>query len=92
MAISNRVRRIYYYKRYYLDFFDNLSPEVKTKFNWTLQLIASIERVPAKFLAHMEGSDGIYEIRVKVRRNNYRVFCFFDGADLIIINGFLWKI
>lgn len=43
------VREVFYYKNYYLDFFESLNPEVKKQFNWTIQLISSIERVPKKF-------------------------------------------
>jgi len=46
------VRDIFYYENHYLDFFDKLRPEVKKKFNWTLQLIATIDKVPEIFQAH----------------------------------------
>lgn len=37
----------------------------------------------------MEGSNGIYEIRVEVGSNIFRVFSFFDKDRLIIlVNGF----
>jgi hypothetical protein len=36
------VREIFYYKNYYLEFFNKLKPEVKIKFNWTLKLIATL--------------------------------------------------
>jgi len=39
-------RNIFYYKKYYLDFFESLKPEVKKKFNWTLQVISTLDRVP----------------------------------------------
>ena len=42
------IREIFYYKNYYIDFFEQQEPEVKKKLNWTLQLIASIERIPQK--------------------------------------------
>jgi hypothetical protein len=29
------IREIFYYKSYYLDFFQTLDPKVKQKFNWT---------------------------------------------------------
>lgn len=29
------IREIYYYKSFYLDFFETLKPDVKRKFNWT---------------------------------------------------------
>ena len=40
----------------------------------------------------MEGTDGLYEIRVKVGSNIYRIFCFFDEGKLIVlINAFQKK-
>jgi len=85
-------RNIFYYKRYYLDFFECLDDEVKKKFNWTLKLIATIERVPSKFFKHIEGSTGLYEVRVEFGGNIYRVFSFFDeGRFVILVNGFQKK-
>ena len=43
------IRDIYYYKDYYVNFFETLKPDVKKKFNWTLKLIATIDRVPVKY-------------------------------------------
>ncbi len=89
---EKRYRRIFYYKDYYISFFTTLDDEVKEKFNWTLQLISSIERVPTKFLKYIKNSSGIYEVRVEFRSNIYRVFCFFDEGNLIILmNGFKKK-
>ena len=40
----------------------------------------------------MTGSSGLFEIRVEVGSNIYRVFSFFDEGKLIIlINGFIKK-
>ena len=86
------IRNIFYYKDYYLEFFSALKEPVKRKFNWTLKLIATIDRVPSKFLKSIEGSSGLYEIRVEVGSDIYRVFCFFDKGQLVIlINGFQKK-
>jgi phage-related protein len=86
------IRNIFYYKNYYLDFFEKLKPEVKKKFNWTLLLISTIERVPEKYFKHLTGTTGIYEIRVEVGGNIYRVFSFFDKDQLVIlVNGFQKK-
>lgn len=49
-----------------------------------------MEHVPGKFFKHIE--DGIYEVRVEVGTNIFRVFCFFDEGKLVIlINGFQKK-
>lgn len=86
------IRDIFYYENHYLDFFEKLKPEVQKKFNWTLQLIATIDRVPEKYFKHLTNSTGIFEIRVEVGSDIYRVFCFFDKGNLIIlVNGFQKK-
>jgi phage-related protein len=85
------VRDIFYYKNYYLDFFDNLRPEVKKKFNWTLQLISTLDRVPEKFFKHITGSTGLYEIRVEIGSDIFRVFSFFDKGKLVILLNGLQK-
>jgi len=37
----------------------------------------------------MEGSDWLYEIRVSSGNNIFRIFCFFDEGQLVILlNGF----
>ncbi len=85
-------RNIFYYKNYYLDFFQTLDPEVKKKFNWTLKLITTVDRVPVKYFKHIETTNGLYEIRVELGSNIYRVFSFFDKGKLVIlINGFQKK-
>lgn len=68
MVEENFVRNIFYYKNYYIDFFNSLNETVRKKFNWTLKLIATLDRVPAKFFKHIEGSTGLYEIRLDVSR------------------------
>jgi phage-related protein len=86
------IRNIFYYKEYYLDFFNTLKPEVKRKFNWTLQLIATFERVPEKYFKHITGSTGIFEVRVELGSDIYRVFSFFDEGKLVVlVNGFQKK-
>ena len=86
------IRDIFYYKNYYLDFFKTLKPEVQRKFNWTLKLIGTINRIPVKFFKHIENTSGIYEVRVEVGTDIYRVFSFFDEGKLIIlVNGFQKK-
>lgn len=85
------IRRIYYYKGYYLDFFNKLEEKVKKKLNWTLRFIATHERIPVKYFEHLKDSGGLYEIKVDYLGNQYRVFSFFDKDSLITINGFTKK-
>lgn len=88
---QNFIRNIFYYKRYYLDFFEKQTKDVQKKFNWTLQLIATIERVPAKYFQHMESTDGLYEVRVEVGSNIFRAFAFFDDGQLVVLGNAFQK-
>jgi phage-related protein len=40
----------------------------------------------------MEGTKGLYEVRVEVGNNIYRIFSFFDKGNLVVLsNGFQKK-
>jgi len=40
----------------------------------------------------MEGKDGLYEARIQLGSNIWRVFCFFDKGKLVVLlNGFAKK-
>ena len=40
-------------------------------------------------LKHLENTDGLYEILVQVGNDIFRIFCFFDKGQLVILaNGF----
>ncbi|SOE23781.1 Phage derived protein Gp49-like [Spirosomataceae bacterium TFI 002] len=87
-----KIREVVFYKSYFRDFYNNQKEEVKKKIVWTIKLIESIPRVPKDYLTHMTGTDGLYEIRVKVGSDIFRIFCFFDKGKLIVLaNGFQKK-
>lgn len=59
---------------------------------WTFELIENLPRVPEIYLKHIKNSEGLYEIRVQKGSDIYRIFCFFDHGQLVIIaNGFQKK-
>jgi phage-related protein len=48
--------------------------------------------VPEKFFKHLEGTEGLFEIRIKSGSDIFRILCFFDEGNLIILlNGFQKK-
>ena len=52
----------------------------------------TVQNVPKKFLDHITGIDGLYEIRIEFESNIYRVFCCFDKGNLVVLfNGFQKK-
>ena len=68
-------RRIIFYKNYFIEFYQNQDEKVKTKIQYVFELIKQVDKVPEKFLKHLEGTDGLYEIRVEYQSNIYRIFC-----------------
>jgi phage-related protein len=57
-----------------------------------LELLEELERVPETYLKHLENTDGLYEIRVQQGSDIFRIFCFFDQGQIIILtNGFQKK-
>ncbi|MEN9523641.1 MAG: hypothetical protein RL065_2018 [Bacteroidota bacterium] len=86
------VRQIIYFKNYFLDFFEEQTEKVKEKIDHVLFVITVAERIPQKFFKHMEGTNGLYEIRVEFQGNIYRIFCCFDeGKVVVLFNGFQKK-
>ena len=87
-----RAREIIFYERNFQDFYNALRPKVKKKIDWTLLLIQTYLQVPEKYLKHIEGTEGLYEIRVQSGSDIFRIFCFFDRGKLIVLlNGFQKK-
>lgn len=86
------IRQVVAYKRYFLDFYENQTDEVQRKIEWTLNLLRSINPVPKKFFDHMTGTNGLFEVRVEIGGNIFRIFAFFDKGNLVILgNGFQKK-
>lgn len=85
-------RQVIAFKRYFLDFYESQVDNVQAKIEWTLQLIRTTQQVPEKYFRHMEGTKGLFEIRVEVGNNIFRIFSFFDKGNLVVLgNGFQKK-
>jgi len=85
-------RELYFFKDYFNKFYDEQRPKVQTKILWTFKIIEEIGRVPELYLKHLKNTSGLYEIRVQVGSNIFRIFCFFDIDNLVVIgNGFQKK-
>jgi phage-related protein len=89
---NQKYRKITFFKNYFQDFFDKQSKKVKAKIVWTFNLVEDLQRVPETYLKHIESTNGLYEIRVQQGSDIFRIFCFFDQGQLIVLtNGFQKK-
>ncbi|QIY82763.1 type II toxin-antitoxin system RelE/ParE family toxin [Chryseobacterium sp. NEB161] len=87
-----KYRKVTFFKNYFQNFFDKQNLKVKSKIIWTFELIEDLQRVPETYLKHLENTDGLYEIRVQVASDIFRIFCFFDEGQIVVIaNSFQKK-
>ena len=71
------IRRIGFYGDYFRNFYEQQEQKVRDKIDFVLDMIANVDLVPPKFLKHLKGTEGIYEIRIITSRKSIRIFCFF---------------
>jgi phage-related protein len=89
---KHKHRTIIFYKDYFQEFFVKQRDKVKDKIIWTFDLIEELQRVPETYLKHIENTDGLFEIRVQLSSDIFRIFCFFDQGQLVVLaNGFQKK-
>jgi len=68
------------------NFLESLSNKQVEKVFFVLELIENIDIVPRKFFKKLEATDDIWEVRVQYGNNIFRLFGFFDGNDLVVLN------
>ncbi len=86
------IREVIAYKNYFEDFLLEQPKKVQDKIFKIIEAIETLERVPSNYLKSMEGTNGLYEARIQLASNIWRVFCFFDhGRLVILLNGFQKK-
>ena len=87
-----KVREVIAYKHYFDEFFKAQSKKVRDKIIKILDLIEQLDRIPSTYLKYIEGTDGLFEVRVQLANNIFRIFCFFDGNKFVILlTGFQKK-
>jgi phage-related protein len=87
-----KIRELVFYRHYFEEFFERQTEKVKEKIDYVLFLITHAEQIPEKFLKHIEGQKGLYEIRIQAGHTIYRIFCCFDkGKIVVLFNGFQKK-
>lgn len=87
-----KVREVIDYEHHFEAFLSKQPSKVQDKIFKIIEAIETLERVPSTYLKHLEGTDGLFEARIQLGSNIWRVFCFFDGGKLVILlNGFQKK-
>lgn len=87
-----KVRQVVAYKDHFEVFLRNQPPRVQDKIFKVIEIIETYEHVPSKYLKSVADVDGLFEARIRLARNIWRVFCFFDeGRLVVLLSGFQKK-
>lgn len=92
MGDIKKYRTVITYKNYFEEFIIKQRQKIREKIAWTFLLIEEVQRIPEIYLKHIEGTNGLYEIRIQLASDIFRIFCFFDEGKLVVLaNGFQKK-
>ena len=58
---------------------------MKEKIGYVFRVIKTVDKVSEKFLEHIKGTNGLYEIKVEWGSNIFRIFCCFDEGNLVVL-------
>ena len=67
-------RTLYFFKNYFRDFYQMQPDKVKKKILWTLRVVEDLDQIPELYFKHLTDTDGLYEIRVQVGNDIFRIF------------------
>ncbi len=86
------IRQIIAYKNHFEDFLLALDIRTQNKIHKIISLLETMDRIPSNYIKLISGTKGLYEARVQLGSNIWRIFCFFDEGNLVILlNGFTKK-
>ena len=67
----NPQRQIIFYKHYFIDFYIEQTEKVQEKIEFVFKILRTVQNVPNKFLDHMTGTEGLFEIRIEYESKIY---------------------
>lgn len=68
------------------DFLRSLSGRQTVRVTWVLQLVEELDVIPKQYFKKLVSTDDLWEIRVQVGRDTFRLLGFFDGSELVVLN------
>ena len=90
MDLAN-VRKVIVFGDEFWKFYNKQNTKIKERINWTIKLVQTVDRIPKKYFKHIADTT-LYEMRIISGSNIYRIFCFFDKGNLVVVlNGFQKK-
>lgn len=73
------------------EFLDSLPAKVAQKVTWVLSLLEDLKNIPSLYFKKLVNTDGIWECRIKLGSNIYRLFAFKNRDEIILTHGIIKK-
>lgn len=70
---------------------ETLSAKQAQKVTWVLRVIEELPSIPTKYLKKLVNTDEIWEVRVAIGSNIFRLLGFFDDSNLIVLDNAFQK-
>ena len=85
------MRKIHFYKTEsnhcpVEDFIDSLSGKQAQKVVWVLKLIEDLAVIPKQYFKKLKNTSEIWEVRIQMGNNIFRILGFFQKGNLIVLN------
>lgn len=87
-----KIRRIVFYEDYFNRFYYEQNIRVRKKINWLIELVVTQQKISSNYLKSISNARGLFELRIMLGTNCWRIFCFFDEGNIVVLlNGFVKK-
>lgn len=73
------------------DFLDALPGKAAQKVTWVLRLLEDLDVIPITYFKKLTGTDDIWECRIQLGSNAYRLFCFLVEGDVVVLTHGIMK-
>ena len=70
---------------------NELPDKTVKKIAWVLRVVRELDRVPGNYFKKLVNTDDIWEVRVDVGRNTFRLLGFFDKLELVVLTNSFQK-
>lgn len=77
IIVNNKIdRKTYVYGDEFWKFYNSRTKLVQDKIDWVIGLVRTLKVIPEKFFKHLKGTDGLFEMRIKLGSNIIVFFVF----------------
>lgn len=85
MSINIEFYRLLNNKSPVEDFLNSLTGKQAQKVLWVLRLIEELDVVPRQYFKKLVGTDNLWEVRIQLGSDIFRLLGFFDSGTLLIL-------